>query len=105
MTAEVNPTTFTGTSRLRSYRIELFNPSEGALSALFHQEQLLTLDDGTTISRPAPDIRIPYDPDAVVHIIDPVTGANTGQTMTQAQIYAGVFSAYFAAANAPAEGA
>lgn len=100
MTADVDPKTFTGSSRLRSYRIELFNPEEGDLSALFHQERLLTLDDGTKISRPAEDLRIPFDPAAVVHIIDPTTGADTGATMTQAQIYAGVFSAYMAAANA-----
>lgn len=99
MSIEVDPQTISGTSRLRAFGVELFNPIEGEMAALFHQERLVTLDDGTTFTRPAPDIRVPFDPDVVIHIVDPTTGADTGTTLTMGQIYAGILSAYVAAAT------
>ena len=98
----VNPQTISGTSRLRSYRVELFNPVSGDMGATFHQENLITLADGTVIHQAAPDLRLPFDPAQVIHILDPSTGADTGQTMTMAQVYAGILSAYVAAATPPA---
>lgn len=98
----VNPQTIAGTSRLRSYRVELFNPLAGELAAVFHQETLIELNDGTTISQPAPDLRLPFAPGQVIHVLDPTTGADTGQTMTMGQVYAGILSAYVAAATTAA---
>ena len=102
MSSVVDSQPVTGTSYLRSYRIELFNPLGGVPSTLFHQERLFTLDDGTPVAQPATDLRIDFDPSEEVHILDPATGADTGVVMTQAQIFAGIFSVYVAAATPPA---
>ena len=88
-----------GTRWKRARRISIDNPLNGAPSVLFAEDEVMALGDGATIERPVSNLTAGYDPGHSFPLRDPATGEEIpGQTGTQAQLYALLYSAYWALA-------
>ncbi len=59
---------------------------------------LATLAGGAELRTPAPGMALPFDPAKTIALRDPATGEPTGQTVTYAEAYALLYSAYLSAA-------
>ena len=96
--ADYKATTTTVASWQRCYRIVI----ENALNAVPRMdclEEVVTVTDGHAVREIVPGCAMTFNPAAVVPLRDPVTGDPTGQTMTQAEMYAVMYSAYRHAAD------
>lgn len=81
----------------RCERIEIQNPSAPDVPRIFFHEQDVISVDGQTMrvgqSMPS-SVFVEYNPTATIDIYDPETLEPTGETVTHAQLYALLFSAY-----------
>lgn len=68
---------------------------------MFSQETIVGTDAGSVLRIPTQPLAMPFDPAASIAVINPETGEPTGDVVTQADVYAIIFSAYLAAANPP----
>lgn len=96
----LDQTTFTGlsgTQYLRCSQIIASNPINQTPYARCQEEQVTTLSDGTQTVAPTRALTLAYDPSASIPIIDPTTGQPTGAVMPMPQVFAVLFSIYFAA--------
>lgn len=87
-----------GTKYTRCHTMSISNPRDSAPFVRF-EEEVVVLGDSETISSPIGGFGVLYDnPDKLIPIRDPQTYSLTGQSITYAQLYAMLFSAYWAAA-------
>ena len=92
-----------GESYVRSYQVVVDNRLDGEPRITFMQEKVVTTGD-QNLHVPLPPAVLAFDPAGVIPLLDPETGEDTGQSMTQAEAYALLYSAYAAALNpAPSE--
>ncbi|WP_296763682.1 hypothetical protein [Sediminimonas sp.] len=101
MSYKLNQTPIAGESFTRCPQVIIDNQLGKTPRVTFHQETIIGTDGGQVMHMPASPLPLAFDPAAVIPIIDPETGADTGQTTTQGEIYALVYSAYLATANPP----
>lgn len=101
MTFKLHQQPISGESFTRCPQIIIDNRLGTAPSVTFHQERVIGLADGGATKAPMQPVVMPFDPTAVIPIIDPETGEDTGRTMTQAEVYAAVYSAYLATVAPP----
>ena len=101
MTYKLNQTPVAGESYRRCFQVVIDNPLVGDPSVMFSQETILGTDIGSVLRIPIGPLAMPFDPDAEIAVINPETGEPTGATVTQAEVYTLIFSAYIAAANPP----
>lgn len=98
-----------GTKWRRCERIEISNPSAPEPPRIsFFERDVLSIDGsvvGVSSNAPSFALSVQYDPDAVIDLYDPATLEPTGQTVTHADLYVMLFSAYMTTAvardNAP----
>ena len=90
----------TGAEWQRAKRIVIVNPLGGTPEIRFDEETVLTTSAGQTIHNPHGYLNVAFDPDAVIDIYNPLTGEATGQTVTQGEVHALLYSAYLTAATA-----
>ncbi|ALO46566.1 hypothetical protein [Pseudohongiella spirulinae] len=95
-----NEQSVTGTEWTRCKRIVISNPLAAQPEIRYDEETVLTTSAGQTLKSAQGYLTVPFDPSAVIDLYDPATGQPTGQTVTQGEIYALVYSAYLTAANA-----
>lgn len=95
-----NEQAVSGTEWRRSKRIVINNPLDGQREVRFDEESVLRTETGLTTSQAHGYLTSPYAPAAVIDIYNPETGQPTGQTITQAEAYGILFSAYMTAATA-----
>jgi hypothetical protein len=90
-----------GTEWTRCHQVVIDNRIGAAPLATFHEQRALRREDGS-ILRVAPRglVELPYDPAMAIAIRDPATGEETGQSITGADLYAMIYSAYLHAALA-----
>lgn len=98
--ADYNETTVTGSAWQRCCQVVVDNRRGVTPSIRFDEERLTALSDGDTVRRALGALTVPYDATAVVELRDPNTGETTGETITHAEIYAILYSAYLGAALA-----
>lgn len=91
-----------GEAYTRCQQVVIDNPLGGAPAVTFHQERIITAD-GQPIRRPVASAMLAFDASAEIAVINPETGAATGETVTQGELYALVYSAYIAAVSPPAD--
>ena len=89
-----------GESYVRANAVLLENPKNGAPRIVFTEERWYDLGNGIAAAAPVGQLAVPFEPSARIDILDPDTGAATGITMTQAQVYAAIYSVYIASAIA-----
>lgn len=87
-----------GQEYTRCYQVVIDNPLNAAPAAVFFEQRVIESGAGPAIVAPAGQCVLPYNPATVIALRDPATGEETGQTLTAAQVYAIVYSAYLHAA-------
>lgn len=98
MTANYRETTTTGTTWTRCTRVVVNNDLNEQPYVLFFEQQVFNV--GGSMVKDLGVLRQNFDPEAVIPLINPQTGEATGATITQAEAYAVLYSAYLQAAMA-----
>jgi hypothetical protein len=91
--ADYRATTTTVESWQRCFRIVIEN-QRGALPRMDCLEEVVTVTDGQEVREQVPGCAVEFSPADVVPLRDPMTGELTGQSVTQAEMYAVMYSAY-----------
>jgi len=98
MSALYQPTDVAGQEYTRCYQVVIDNHRLRAPVATFFEERVLV--GSTSRAQAVGQVEMPYDPASQIALVDPTTGEPTGQTISGAQLYAMVYSAYMHAAVA-----
>lgn len=84
-----------GTKYQRSFRVEFDNPLNSVPSATFHEESVVVLSDGNSVTTPVGKVSGSLiDPASEFALINPETFEPLGQTMTYQDIYVLLVSLY-----------
>lgn len=102
---DYNETTVTGSAWQRCKQVVVDNRLGVTPSIRFDEERVTALSDGDTVHRNLGALSVPFDPAAVIELRDPATGEATGATITHAEVYAILYSAYLGTAIARDEAA
>ena len=98
-TTNYKETSVTGSAWQRCYQVVVDNSLEGQKSIRFDEEQVVQMADGNVFKALGP-LPVNYDPTATIDVLDPSTGQSTGKTITHADLYDYLYSAYMQAAAA-----
>ena len=93
-----NETTVTGQAWQRCCQVVIENPRAGQPLVRFDEERVLALDGDAEMRTPLGSLAVPFDPAKTIAMRDPATGEPTGATVTYADAYALLYSAYLSAA-------
>lgn len=93
-----NETTLTGQAWQRCCQVVIENPRTGQPLVRFDEERVLALDGDAEMRTPLGSLAVPFDPAKTIAMRDPATGEPTGATVTYAEAYALLYSAYLSAA-------
>ncbi len=97
--ADYKETTAAATQWQRCVGVNIDN-TYGQTPTLYLQEEQITNVGGELFHKPMGNLTVRFDPDAVIDLLDPVTGDPLGATMTQGQIHVALWSIYMSAAKA-----
>lgn len=89
-----------GESYTRCNQIIIDNRRDAPPAVTFGQERVV-VSGGQHLHIPMAPLPLTFDPAATIPIVSPETGEATGGTITQAEIYALIYSAYIYAATQP----
>ena len=102
---DYNPATVIGDEWTRTYQIVIDNRLNAVPAVTFFEERALLTDSGDTRHWAIGQCHLPYDEATALPILDPLSGEETGGTITLAAFYGLVYSAYrYAAAQRDAAG-
>lgn len=85
--------TANNTSWQRCGTVHIYNPLEGTKTCRFDEETVVQVGS-RVVCAPESYITKDFDPEAVIPLLDPATGAPTGQTTTHGQLYLILYSLY-----------
>lgn len=103
MSYKLNETPVAGEAHIRCSQVVIDNRLGTAPTVTFHRERIIGLDGGEVIRQPMSPRTLSFDPNAAVPVLSPETGEASGQTITQGDLYALVYSVFVAAETAPAD--
>lgn len=86
-----------GESYIRCPQVVIDNRLGHVPTIAFHRERVIGLADGATVVQPMSPREVTFNPAAVVAVINPETGEQTGQTITHGDLYTLIYSAFLAA--------
>lgn len=92
-----------GESYIRCHQVVIDNRLGHAPTIAFHRERIIGLADDATVTQPMSPREVAFDPAAVVPVLNPETGEPTGQTVTQGDLYALIYSVFVFAETPPAD--
>lgn len=93
--ADYKEATIAGTMWRRAKMINIWNPLQGTPRLCITEEDVVRLANDQVIqSGDASFINVDFDASATFAVLDPTTGAPTGATMSQAEVYAIIYSLY-----------
>lgn len=101
MSFKLNRQPIAGESYVRCNQVIIDNPLGGTPAVSFGQETIIGTAAGQVLHLPMAPLPLTFNAEGEIAVIDPVTGEPTGRAVTQAEVYALIYSAYLAAA-APA---
>ena len=93
-------TTITGSSYTRCNQVLISNRLGAVPTVKFDEQVVVSLETGGAIINGSGSIEMPFDAAKMIPLIDPTTGASTGQSISYDAIYAMLYSAYIDAATA-----
>lgn len=83
-------------SRYRRAKYVNINNSKGQVPQIsFEEERITVLDDGKSFSESVGSLSTAFDATSIIPLLDPETGEDTGNTMTQAEVFQALYSLYF----------
>jgi len=91
--ANYQETQVTGTKWQRCNQVLINNPYNTTPAVAFKEETVVVLDSGVFIQSQS-GLACDFDPQGVINLRDPATGALTGQTMSQQDVYVALYSMY-----------
>jgi hypothetical protein len=90
-----------GSKWTRSRGVTILNPLEGGQEAIFQEEEVVSLGDGTTMNRDVGACSMAFDPVAGrIPLLNPTTGEPIGTEFNHADLYIVLYSLYIQAAKA-----
>jgi hypothetical protein len=89
-----------GESYVRCHQVVIDNALGRAPTLTFHRQRVIGSDAGAVSQQPLPPRLLAFDPAASVALVDPESGEDTGHTITHAEIYAAIYSAFIAVETA-----
>lgn len=92
-------TQVTGSRYRRAKTVNINNTKGQTPEISFEEERITVLDDGKTFSENVGVLSASFDPSGVINLLDPITGENTGTTITQAEVFQALYSFYFQLAS------
>lgn len=92
--------TVSGTTWQRCCRVDIRNPLNGPSVVDFYEEQVIVLSETDTLLRTVGGCSMEFSPTSSIPVYDTTTGTQTGTTITHADVYTALYSAYMAAALA-----
>ena len=93
-------TSVAGTSWVRCSTVIIQNDLGETPTVVFAEQKIINLDGAQQVVQPMGSVRLGFDPDATLPLVDPATNLPTGETVTHAQAYQILHSAYLQAAMA-----
>ena len=87
-------TSVTGSEYVRCKEIVILNPLNGAPSIQYIEEQATVLGADKVITQPIGMVSESFNPDTVIELRNPETNELTGATVTHAEMYQMLYSAY-----------
>ncbi len=87
------PVSVPATKRVRCAQIKADNPHGQPPGVTFVYEEVREFGDGEVDYKGIPAIGIAFDPNRLIYLRDPETGAFLGATTTWGQLYVGLYSA------------
>ena len=90
-------TQLSGTQWQRCYNIDIQN-QYGQQPRITLNEEVITVANGEVFQRCAGSLQVAFDPAQEIALLDPQSGAPTGEVITQGQIHAALWSLYMAKA-------
>lgn len=100
MSFKLNHNPVAGESYVRCHQVVIDNRHGKTPVITFHRERVIGTDTGTLARQPLSPKVMAFDPAASVPLVDPDTGTSTGQSMTHADVYAALYSAFVAVETA-----
>lgn len=97
--ANYKETSASGVTWVRCNTVVVQNDYEEAPYVVFSEESVVNLD-GVVFKRSTGACRTDFDPAATISLVDPATNLPTGETITHADVYRILHSAYIQAAMA-----
>lgn len=95
---DYNETDLTGKAWQRCHEVIIANARNTLPIIQFYEERVIALEDGAEIRQGLGPLTINFDPTREIALRNPETGEPTGATMTYADAYAVLYSAYLDAA-------
>jgi len=102
MSYKLHQTSLTGESYTRCHQIVIDNRMNAIPVISYHQELVFADQAGAVSKMPTTVCVSEFDPDAEIAVINPETGEETGDTVTQGELMTLIYSAYIAAVAPPA---
>lgn len=90
---DYNESTVSGKSWQRCPQVLISNPHEGKPVVRLSEETVVTVGD-KKFTESLPGIQFEFDPNIVIQLRNPETGAPIGATMTGIQVYVALYSLY-----------
>jgi hypothetical protein len=100
MTYKLDQKPVAGEAYIRCSQVVIDNRLGHPPNVAFHREQVIGLADGAAFAQPISPRELAFDQAAAVPVLNPETGEATGQTVTQGDIYALIYSFFIAAETA-----
>lgn len=98
--ANYKEASLTGAEWTRCCEIHMANPYNATPVITFKEQRISELSNGQVFTARGDNLVAEFDPATAVDVLDPTTGISTGTTVTYADIYALLYSAYIAQAQA-----
>lgn len=100
--ANYKETTLAGTAYIRANSLEVINEADRKFIS-FNEERVINLDDGEVLRKYAGSVISEFTPenaDTQFALLNPITGEDTGQTMSYQDVYTSLYSLYLSLALA-----
>lgn len=95
---DYNETDLTGKAWQRCHEVSIANTRGTVPVVQFYEERVIALEGGAEIRQGLGPLTVSFDPAREIALRDPETGELTGDTLTYAQAYGVLYSAYLDAA-------
>ena len=95
---DYNETQLTGQAWQRCHEVSIANARNTLPIIQFYEERVIALEDGAEIRQGLGPLTVAFDPTREIALRNPETGEPTGDSMSYADAYVVLFSAYLDAA-------
>ena len=100
MSSNYSEQSIAGMAWQRCYQVVIDNPRGSTPSVRFDEERIVSIDAAPELRTALDSVVVPFDPARLIPLRDPASGELTGASVSYAEAYALLYSAYLDAALA-----